>query len=31
MSDMLEVDLIVQGFAVDALNAIGSVACQRWQ
>ena len=26
MIDMLEVELIVQGFAIDALNAIGSVA-----
>jgi len=30
MIDMLEVELIVQGFAIDALNTIGSVACQRW-
>lgn len=30
MIDTLEVELIVQGFAIDALNAIGSVACQCW-
>jgi hypothetical protein len=31
MIDVLEVELIVQCFAVDALNAIGPVACQHWQ
>lgn len=28
---VLEVELIVQCFDIDALNAIGFVACKHWQ